>query len=254
MVKSLVYVIKVWILITCVPVLISFLLSLPINSLYIVVFAANVLFIAYFAKFKNKYFENFASQSFISKSILFYSIILGFTLKIGLNPIFNFDSILGYFDIGESSIFLRPKLLDILIVVILGPISEEIIFRFIVFKKIINLSSKPWLAILLSSTLFSLIHWNSINLMLMTFVMGVFLSYAFWKTKNIWIPIICHITMNSIAIFYEMFFQQHYIGVLQKLNFGFYYWIICLTCFFAAIIILKILISKISSPQDNYIP
>ncbi|WP_289644618.1 CPBP family intramembrane glutamic endopeptidase [Maribacter aestuarii] len=254
MLKSLGYILKIWILVSWVPVLVSFLLGLPINNLYLIVFTANVLFIAYFARFRNKNFENFTNKSFISKPIIFYSIILGFTLKFGLNPLFNFDSILGYFDIGNSIIFFHPKLLDILIVVILGPISEEIIYRFIVFKKIINLSSNPWLAILLSSVLFSVIHWTSINLVLMTFVMGMFLSYIFWKTKNIWVPIICHVTMNSIAIFYEVFFQQHYISILQKLDFGFLYWMICLISLLMSIMIIRILISKIAPPQNKYIP
>ncbi|MFS4418815.1 lysostaphin resistance A-like protein [Maribacter sp. 2307ULW6-5] len=132
-----------------------------------------------------------------------------------------------------------------MIVVFLGPIAEEIIYRLIVFKKIMSFSSSPWFSIIFSSVLFASIHiTTSLNLVLFTFVMAIFLSYAFWKTRNLWVPIICHISMNAVAIFYEMFFQQHYISILQKLDFGFYYWMICLICLSIAIIILKSIISK----------
>ncbi|MCD0480583.1 CPBP family intramembrane metalloprotease [Chryseobacterium sp. LC2016-29] len=88
--------------------------------------------------------------------------------------------------------------------VIMAPIFEEIIFRGIIQKGMINNGVKPWKAILLASVLFGVIHGNPWQFVGAT-LLGTVLGLVYYKTKSLLLPILLHGFNNlcsAILIFY----------------------------------------------------
>lgn len=82
---------------------------------------------------------------------------------------------------------------------ILVPISEELFFRgalFTWFRQRYNFR----IAMLVSSLLFALGHFDTIGVVASSFVLAVANAYVFEKSKTLWAPILMHITTNSFAV------------------------------------------------------
>ncbi|WP_225743162.1 CPBP family intramembrane glutamic endopeptidase [Marinilactibacillus sp. Marseille-P9653] len=90
----------------------------------------------------------------------------------------------------------------IVIVSIAGPIMEEFVFRKVLFGLSIGKIGGIGAAVI-SSLAFAFIHFD--GRMLVYSVMGLVFSWLYYKTKNIWTPIIAHSLMNTFAIL-QIFF------------------------------------------------
>lgn len=87
---------------------------------------------------------------------------------------------------------------------VLGPITEEIIYRIILIGKVSQKLSGI-LCVILSSLIFMLIHVQAFSAegfanVLPIFTTGLSYAIAYYKTKNITIPIIIHVLSNSIPL------------------------------------------------------
>ncbi|RYG52113.1 MAG: CPBP family intramembrane metalloprotease [Chitinophagaceae bacterium] len=76
---------------------------------------------------------------------------------------------------------------------------EEIFFRGAVQNLLEKWWKNPWVAIIFTSLLFSLIH-MSVYLFLSRAILGFALGLMFYVTKNIWINIFAHFINNAIAM------------------------------------------------------
>ncbi|RYF89200.1 MAG: CPBP family intramembrane metalloprotease [Chitinophagaceae bacterium] len=76
---------------------------------------------------------------------------------------------------------------------------EEIFFRGAVQNLLQKWWGKPLLAIVVTSLLFSLIHF-SVYLFISRAVLGFVLGYMFYRTRNIWVNIVAHFLNNAIAV------------------------------------------------------
>ncbi|WP_073296763.1 CPBP family intramembrane glutamic endopeptidase [Chryseobacterium polytrichastri] len=79
----------------------------------------------------------------------------------------------------------------IITAVIMAPIFEEIIFRGIIQKGLMNKGVKPWKAILFSSIIFGLVHanpWQFVGAVLLGCVLGL----VYYKTKSLLLPMLLH--------------------------------------------------------------
>jgi len=85
----------------------------------------------------------------------------------------------------------------ILVVVIVGPILEEIIFRKIIFGELYK-KTNFWIAGIISSLLFALLHADG-HIILYGSI-GLVLCYLYRKTKRIVVSMVAHGTMNTIAV------------------------------------------------------
>ncbi|WP_069649783.1 CPBP family intramembrane glutamic endopeptidase [Caloranaerobacter ferrireducens] len=83
----------------------------------------------------------------------------------------------------------------LLIIGILVPIFEEILYRGLIYKRLVE-DINIWVAIIIQAILFGLTHFNLIQ-GLYTFVLGIILALTYHWVKSIWAPIIIHITFNS---------------------------------------------------------
>lgn len=85
----------------------------------------------------------------------------------------------------------------ILLISILAPISEEFIFRKVVYGNISSHFSSV-IATLLSGLAFALIHFD--GHILLYFTMASIFAFVYQKAGSIWAPILSHILMNTLAV------------------------------------------------------
>ena len=98
----------------------------------------------------------------------------------------------------------KPKWLLILTMVVVAPIYEELMFRGILWSAVREqfLGKKGiWLATLVTSLLFSIIHLQyEFYEMSVIFILALLLSYARVKSGSLYLPILLHIINNGIAM------------------------------------------------------
>jgi uncharacterized protein len=82
---------------------------------------------------------------------------------------------------------------------ILIPIAEELYFRGLIHNWFAE-HFRFWPRVLLSSAIFGLGHFDSIGVVISSFVMGVVIAIAYERTQTLWLPIAIHAVTNSAAI------------------------------------------------------
>ncbi len=92
--------------------------------------------------------------------------------------------------------------LNLLLISIIGPIFEEIIFRKLLIDRTIKYGAK--VSILLSAMLFGLFHGN-LNQFFYAFLLGGFFAYIYIKTGKIKYTMILHIIVNLMGSVVSLF-------------------------------------------------
>ncbi|MEY4053008.1 MAG: CPBP family intramembrane metalloprotease [Chitinophagia bacterium] len=87
----------------------------------------------------------------------------------------------------------------LLAVAIIPSIIEEIYFRGTLQKVLMDLTGKPYAAIILTAIFFSAIHFSYFGF-LSRAALGIVLGYIYYYSKNIWLPIFLHFLNNGIAV------------------------------------------------------
>jgi uncharacterized protein len=106
-------------------------------------------------------------------------------------------------EVYESAGFL-PLLWFALIVV--APVTEEIVFRGFMFTGLENLKIGPRGAILVTAVCFAIIHLQyDLYGIVLILVIGLLLGLARWKTGSLWVCIWLHAVLNTVATI-----QAHY--------------------------------------------
>ncbi len=85
------------------------------------------------------------------------------------------------------------------LVLLIGSTGEELLFRGYGFQHLIR-ALGPWVSILLASVLFSLGHtanpaFSRVSF-LNTALFGLVFSYAYWRTRDLWLPLGMHFSWN----------------------------------------------------------
>lgn len=107
----------------------------------------------------------------------------------------------------------------IILALLVAPICEEIIFRGIIMKGLINSGISPKISIWVSAILFGLVHLNPWQ-----FLGGALLGYLFgqvyYKTKSLLIPILLHFFNNLLSVLSMEFLSENFyneISIYQKI-------------------------------------
>lgn len=116
-------------------------------------------------------------------------------------------------------VFLKMKnagdlLVNLFIIALLPAIGEELFFRGALQKSLLRISERPWLAILISSAVFGLLHGTFFKL-LPIFALGVLLGTVYHVTRNLWYTITIHFLNNSLAVLSVYYGSQS--EILKKL-------------------------------------
>jgi len=142
-------------------------------------------------------------------------LLLAIGLSIGLMPVRGLVGLLASYLVegGIDSLQARADLLmggamefswlgfalTFIFVGVIAPVSEELYFRGLLHR-FLQPHLRFWPRVLVSSTLFSLAHFDSIGVVVSSFIMAVVIAIAYERSKSLWLPIAIHITTNSIAV------------------------------------------------------
>ncbi len=90
------------------------------------------------------------------------------------------------------------KIAGFIMVCLLAPIFEEIIFRGIILKGMLNFNVNPTVAILLNGFIFGCAHMNPWQF-IGAGILGVIFGFVYYRTKSLLIPMILHFLNNTLA-------------------------------------------------------
>lgn len=111
----------------------------------------------------------------------------------------------------------RAAPIFIVIVAIIAPILEEIIFRKIIFGTLYKRTNFI-IAALLSAFVFALVHGDFSHILTYT-AMGLVFAFLYVKTKRIIVPIITHMAMNTITVIAQLSIDPEEINkMLEEYN------------------------------------
>jgi len=105
----------------------------------------------------------------------------------------------------------------ILMTVILAPILEEILFRGIIMKGMINNQVKPVTAIIVSALIFGAVHFNPWQFAGAS-LLGLVLGLVYYKTKSLLMPILLHAFNNLFSALLMMYSDSETFSELFKIN------------------------------------
>jgi membrane protease YdiL (CAAX protease family) len=84
------------------------------------------------------------------------------------------------------------------IVGLLAPLSEELVFRGAILRELLKWKENPWIGIIISAMLFSLVHMNPVQ-MPHAFLVGILLGWLYYRTDSIIPGVIWHWVNNTVA-------------------------------------------------------
>lgn len=102
----------------------------------------------------------------------------------------------------------------LLIPAISAPILEELIFRKILFGTLYKRINFFWAA-LISSLIFGVLHMDFLHTLVYV-TMGFVFAYLYVKTKRIIVPIIVHMTLNTVAVLGQLLIDPEKLEQMQQ--------------------------------------
>lgn len=178
----------------------------------ILLFIISFIYALYGFKNLETFINNYASIILLFINIIYIIILIKkYQIKIPkYNLINNYPKIYLFISIPiflNSLIFLIKKPVNVTInivtsilgTVIIGPILEEIIFRYLIYNNLTKFNNKNT-SIILTSLIFALIHNSPIN-MLYALIIGLILTIIYSKNGNIKEVIILHMIANLMSVF-----------------------------------------------------
>lgn len=90
-------------------------------------------------------------------------------------------------------------LVSLLVMAAVPAVVEEVFFRAGFQNMMQRSTGNIWLSIIITSLLFSAIHFSFYGLLART-AMGVMLGMLYATSKNIWVPVLAHFVNNAVAV------------------------------------------------------
>ena len=170
-----------------------------------------LLFVYFFSIYKKEILKDIKifNKETIFKTIFYF--IIGFILMILFNYIINYIIIpngISNNEIGNRDLLLKNKIVYSILLCIIIPFIEEIIFRLSLKKTIKN----KYMFLIVSSTIFALLHLLSntklIELLYFIpyFILGLTFGTVYIKTNNIFSSILSHIFNNTLTVLIVLLF------------------------------------------------
>ena len=110
-------------------------------------------------------------------------------------------------DIGFTAVYGVERVLAFMVLVVVAPIIEEVIFRGILYGKLRQSTLPRWAAIGITSLLFALAH-GQLNVGIDVFVLSVMACLLRDATGSVWSAVMLHMIKNGIT-FYVLFVAQN---------------------------------------------
>ena len=94
---------------------------------------------------------------------------------------------------------IKEYLMGLFIIALMPAIVEETFFRGTLQQFFVRWFGNPWVGILVTSILFSAIHWSYFGFLTRA-MLGVVLGLLFYYGKSIWLNILAHFLNNAVAV------------------------------------------------------
>lgn len=88
--------------------------------------------------------------------------------------------------------------IGLLAVCVMAPLVEEGVFRGTIERKMLEKNMNPWWAIVISALLFAIMHIN-LTQGITALILGLFLGWVYYRTRNIWLCIFVHAVNNTMS-------------------------------------------------------
>jgi membrane protease YdiL (CAAX protease family) len=171
----------------------------------------NILYFVIIFKFKK---ENPIKKVSISDNVKY----LGFGVLFNLMISFILNAISGIIPSSANlelesmtNMIMSGNFIVVLLSVgILGPIVEELVFRYGIFKQLEKINYI--FAIIISSLLFGIMHMNLVQSTYAT-LLGILFAFVYHKTNNLMYPILLHIGINSSSVIASKLFSSDWVGL-----------------------------------------
>lgn len=119
-----------------------------------------------------------------------------------------------FYDLGNDH-----SIQTLLSIIIIAPIFEEILSRGIILKGLLETYS-PIVSILVSSLFFGMLHLN-LSQLIGAFGFGIISGWIYWKTNNVILSIIIHVSNNLFFTIFGMYYGlEHLIETPIRYVFG----------------------------------
>ena len=187
------------------------------NVLSMVIYAllfSSILNILYFVIIFKIKKENPIKKVSVSNIIKYLSFGVLFNLMISfiLNAIFGIIPSSANLELESmTNMIMSGNFIVVLLSVgILGPIVEELVFRYGIFKQLEKINYI--FAIIISSLLFGIMHMNLVQSTYAT-LLGILFAFVYHKTNNLMYPILLHIGINSSSVIASKLFSSDWVGL-----------------------------------------
>lgn len=97
--------------------------------------------------------------------------------------------------------------LNFFIISLLAALSEELLFRGVLQKILVDGTQRLHIGILLTAFIFSAFHLQFYGL-IPRFFLGVLLGYAYYFSGSLWVPIVMHFVNNFIAVLIFVLYKE----------------------------------------------
>ncbi len=149
----------------------------------------HLLHFGYVSLVKDRYKE-------VSLSVQGMSIVFIFSAMYVLNLLIEQAGIPNTME--DTFIAMSRNPFGILSIALLAPILEELLFRGAIQGVLQRALGKPWMAILISSLIFGIVHMNPAQIPF-AFLLGMMFGWLYYRTGSLLPGIIGHVLNNSIA-------------------------------------------------------
>ena len=105
---------------------------------------------------------------------------------------------------GEFDMIMKDRW-GYLVVGLLAPLAEEMVFRGAVLRSLLRWMKNPWIGIVISAVLFAVIHMNPAQ-MPHAFLIGLLLGWMYYRTDSIVPGVVYHWVNNTVAyVMYNLY-------------------------------------------------
>ena len=127
-----------------------------------------------------------------------------FTAAAGMLPvIFLVNLLLESFSLKDLNEELLSKLiynpLGVLAIVFVSPFAEELVFRMGIQRHLMRHQMHPWVAIVVASVIFGVIHGNPAQIP-GAVIFGFVLGWLYWRSGTVWLPFMAHAVNNMLGV------------------------------------------------------
>ena len=98
-------------------------------------------------------------------------------------------------------------IINLILMAILPAIAEELFFRGVLQRVMINMTRKRWLSVVFTAVIFSALHLDMLGFM-PRIALGVVLGGIYLVTGNLWLAILAHVINNGMLVVQSYLFQH----------------------------------------------